>query len=256
MSTRTDPALNEFIERLKSSNNIVFFGGAGVSTASGIPDFRSPSGLYQALAAEDRPWADYPPEELLSHDFFIEHPEWFYRYYREAILHPEAQPNSCHLALAEWEQVGRLAGVITQNIDGLHQAAGSRQVVELHGTVWQNYCMACGKRYTLDEILPKANVPRCNCGGTIRPAVTLYQEALPAGSTEVAVKLLREADLLIVAGTSLAVYPAAGLVNYFGGEHIVVINLSPTALDSRASLHLNRDLDEVFSQVRDVFNGA
>lgn len=245
--------ISEFSELLRNSERIVFFGGAGVSTASGIPDFRSPSGLYRKMREEGKPWANYDPEELLSHDFFMEHTDWFYEYYREAILHPEARPNVCHQTLAEWEEEGRLLGVITQNIDGLHQLAGSHRVTELHGTVHRNFCMDCHRAYSLDDILGSTGVPHCRCGGVIKPAVTLYQEALPDGAMEEAIRLLGRADLLLIAGTSLAVYPAAGLIHYFGGETSVLINLGETPYDHKATLHVEADLAQVFAQVRTVF---
>lgn len=244
---------DEFRRLLAGSQKIVFFGGAGVSTASGIPDFRSPSGLY-SQRQEGRPWAKYQPETLLSHSFFMRHTDWFYDYYRQSILHPEAKPNVCHLALARWEEAGKLLGVITQNIDGLHQAAGSKKVCELHGTVLKNHCMDCGKAYGVEAVLDSEGIPKCSCGGTIKPDVTLYEESLPAGSIEQAVSWLSKADLLIVAGTSLAVYPAAGLIHYYGGEETVLVNLSRTPMDGLATLCLHEDLADVFAEAEDVFD--
>ena len=253
MQQKEDPQIAELRSLLKTHNRIVFFGGAGVSTASGIPDFRSPAGLYGQFSSAGEPWAAFDPEELLSRDFFEQHTDWFFDYYCRAILHPEAVPNVCHLALAEWEASGRLAGVITQNIDGLHQMAGSRKVCELHGSVWRNFCVRCGQAYELSYVLEAGGVPRCSCGGVVKPAVTLYQEALSGQSLEQAADWLRTADLLFVAGTSLVVYPAAGLLRYFGGDTVAVVNLGSTALDGQATIVLQRDLAEVFGQIRQVF---
>lgn len=247
--------LKAFRHVLEDSKNVVFFGGAGVSTASGIPDFRSPHGLYSEGKNEGKPWASYPPEELLSHNFFMDHTDWFYEYYRDNVLHPEAKPNRCHQALAHWEQKGKLKAVVTQNIDGLHQAAGSRNVIELHGTTLSNHCLDCHKHYDLDYVLGQEGIPHCSrCGGTLKPDVTLYGEALPPGAMEKAVRHIAKADLLIVGGTSLAVYPAAGLIHYFNGDNIVLINLGQTSLDSLASLHIPYDIDQVFADVYDVYD--
>lgn len=256
MAKTAKEKIQAFRTWLKESRKIVFFGGAGVSTASGIPDFRSPTGLYRKGREEGKPWARYQPEELLSHSFFERHTDWFYDYYRTNILHPEAKPNVCHLALAEWEKQGRLLGVITQNIDGLHQAAGSRRVCELHGTVLKNHCRRCGKAYDESFVLRSEGVPTCSCGGVVKPDVTLYEESLPPGSIEQAVDWLAKGDLLIVAGTSLAVYPAAGLVRYFGGDRTVLVNLGSTPMDGIADLFIQEDLAEVFAEVRDVFTEA
>ena len=224
------------------SHNIVFFGGAGVSTESGIPDFRSVDGLYHQKF-------DYPPETILSHGFFCAHPEEFFRFYREKMLPLEARPNAAHLTLARWEREGRLKAVVTQNIDGLHQAAGSKQVYELHGSVHRNYCEKCGKFYDLDHILHTTGVPRCDCGGVIKPDVVLYEEALNDRVIDGAVNAIAQADLLIVGGTSLNVWPAAGLINYFRGDRLALINKSPVARDLAAGLVITDPIGEVLSQL-------
>lgn len=244
--------IEAFKTLLENKKKIVFFGGAGVSTASGIPDFRSPSGLYSKGKNEGKPWSHYPPEALLSHSFFMEHTDWFYDYYKANVLYPDAKPSACHNVLAAWEAQDRLLSVITQNIDGLHQKAGSKLVNELHGTTLDNYCMRCGASYDLDAVLAQEGVPYCtksSCDGVIKPKVTLYEEQLPEGSIERAVQDIRQADLLIIAGTSLAVYPAAGLVNYFLGEDIVLINLGKTPMDGVASIHLPYDINQVFQDI-------
>ena len=229
-------------ELVEGSDNIVFFGGAGVSTESGIPDFRSTGGLYH------QEWK-YPPEVILSHTFYESNPEEFFRFYRAKMLMPGAKPNAAHRKLAEWEAGGRLKAVITQNIDGLHQAAGSRKVLELHGSVHRNHCERCGKFYGLDDILRTEGVPRCSCGGIIKPDVVLYEEGLDQGTLEEAVRCLAAADLLIIGGTSLNVYPAAGLIRYFGGRHLVLINKSPVAQDLAAELVITDPIGETLSQV-------
>ena len=251
-----DKQIQIFKHLLKDKENIVFFGGAGVSTASGIPDFRSPSGLYSEGRNAGRPWNTYVPETLLSHSFFMEHTDWFYEYYKENVLHPEARPSTCHNVLAKWEEVGKLRAVITQNIDGLHQLAGSREVVELHGTTWENYCMTCGADYPLDYVIEQEGIPYCDlshCKGIVRPNVTLYEEQLPPGSMEKAIMHIQEADLLIIAGTSLAVYPAAGLIHYFRGQDTVLINLGPTPMDNEVSLPIQADINLVFSELDTIF---
>ena len=230
-----DKRLSALVEKAR---RIVFFGGAGVSCESGIPDFRSQDGLYNQQYA-------YPPEEILSHHFFMQNPEEFYRFYRDKMLYPKAKPNAAHLKLAQWEEQGKLRAVITQNIDGLHQMAGSRRVYELHGSVHRNQCMKCGKFYGLETILSTQGVPRCECGGMIKPEVVLYEEALDQSVIEQAVNALMEADLLMVGGTSLNVYPAAGLLRYFSGEHLVVLNKTPTSADRRASLVIQEPIAEV-----------
>ena len=220
------------------SHNIVFFGGAGVSTESGIPDFRSVDGLYHQKF-------DYPPETILSHGFFCAHPEEFFRFYREKMLPLEARPNAAHLTLARWEREGRLKAVVTQNIDGLHQKAGSRQVYELHGSVLRNYCMHCGKFHSAEFIRDSAGVPRCSCGGIVKPDVVLYEEALKEETLLGAVRAIAAADLLIVGGTSLTVYPAAGLLNYFSGKHLVLLNRDETGRDGAADLILRQPIGQV-----------
>lgn len=226
---------------LAESSRIVFFGGAGVSTESGIPDFRSVDGLYSQSYR-------YPPETMLSHSFFMRNPDEFYRFYRDKLLAPQAKPNPAHLALAKLEAEGRLQAVITQNIDGLHQKAGSREVLELHGSVHRNYCMDCGSRYGLDYMMEAGGIPRCDkCGGIVRPDVVLYEEGLDAGVLRRSVDAIRSADLLIVGGTSLVVYPAAGLVDYYAGDRLVLINKSPTSVDRRANLVIPDAIGEVLS---------
>ena len=215
---------------VEESENIVFFGGAGVSTESGIPDFRSQDGLYHQHY-------DLPPETILSHDYFMSHTQEFYRFYRDKMLCLDVQPNAAHLALAKLEQLGKLKAVVTQNIDGLHQKAGSQRVYELHGSVYRNYCMSCGASYPVEEIAAGEGIPRCpHCGGIIKPDVVLYQEGLDQRTIRGAVEAIANADLLIVGGTSLVVYPAAGLLEYFRGRHLVLINRDATSYDQRADL--------------------
>ena len=221
---------------------IVFFGGAGVSTESGIPDFRSVDGLYNQKYA-------WPPEEILSRTFFDARPEEFYRFYRDKMLCLDAQPNAAHKKLAELEAAGRLRSVVTQNIDGLHQLAGSKRVWELHGSVHRNYCMKCRKPFAVTDIKGGTGVPRCACGGTVKPDVVLYEEGLDSATIEGAVADIQAADLLIIGGTSLAVYPAAGLINYYQGSRLVLINKSPTPYDHRASLAINLPIGEVLGQI-------
>ena len=227
---------------IAASDNIVFFGGAGVSTESGIPDFRSVDGLY------NQQW-DYPPETILSATFFRRDPEEYYRFHHAKLVVDGAKPNRAHLRLAELEREGRLRAVITQNIDGLHQAAGSKQVYELHGSVLRNTCMRCGKSYEVQAIQESSGVPRCACGGIIKPDVVLYEEGLDQRTVEGAVRAIANADLLIVGGTSLAVYPAAGLVNYYAGNRLVLINRDQTPLDGRADLVLHGRIGEILGQV-------
>ena len=232
------PQLEELI---RDSSNIVFFGGAGVSTESGIPDFRSVDGLYHQKF-------DYPPEVMLSHSFFMSHTEEFFRFYREKLIVHGARPNAAHLRLAALEQEGKLKAVVTQNIDGLHQAAGSRCVYELHGSTLRNFCMKCGKFYDVDFIDKSEGIPRCTeCGGIVKPDVVLYEEGLDPDTLEGAVRAIQAADLLIVGGTSLAVYPAAGLLQYFRGRNLVVINKQPTPADRMASLVLNMPIGRALS---------
>ena len=235
------------IETLKTwiveSSRIVFFGGAGVSTESGIPDFRSEDGLYHQKF-------DYPPEEILSHSFFYHHTEEFYRFYREKMLLPDGiQPNAAHKKLAQLEQDGKLSAIVTQNIDGLHQLAGSKRVYELHGSIHRNHCTKCGKFYPMEFIRDSAGVPRCECGGLIKPDVVLYEESLDEACLEGAVRAISQADLLIVGGTSLTVYPAAGLLRYYGGKRLVLINRDETPYDGYAGLIFRDKIGEVLSQI-------
>lgn len=229
-------------EMVNESRYIVFFGGAGVSTESGIKDYRSVDGLYSQRFA-------YPPETMLSHSFYVSHTEEFYDFYRAKMLAPDAQPNAAHLKLAEWEKAGKLKAVITQNIDGLHQAGGSRQVIELHGSIQRNYCMKCKKFHPLSAMTGSEPVPRCDCGGIIKPDVVLYEEGLKDNDVDTALSLISNADVLIVGGTSLSVYPAASFIRYFRGEHMVLINKSSTPYDNNADLLIQAGLGEVFSRL-------
>ena len=235
----TEEQLNKFRDIISGSKRAVFFGGAGVSTESGIPDFRSQDGLY-------RQKYKYPPERILSHTFFLEHTEEFYEFYREKMLCPDAQPNAAHIALAKLEEAGVLAAVITQNIGGLHQKAGSKTVLELHGSIWRNHCMRCGMGYPLQRLLKTRGVPRCACGGVIKPDVVLYEEGLDSQVLRGAVSAISRADMLIIGGTSLAVYPAAGLIDYFSGRHLVLINRDATPRDGQADLLIQGNIGEVF----------
>lgn len=240
LDTRQTQLQQELKQRVLASNKVVFFGGAGVSTESGIPDFRSSNGLWNENYR-------YPPEQVVSHSFFMAHPREFYDFYRSKMLFPNAKPNKAHLQLAELEQMGHVKAVITQNIDGLHQAAGSRNVLELHGSVHRNFCMDCGARYSLEFIVNSEGVPTCErCGGTVRPDVVLYEEPLNENVIRAAIGAIRSADMLICAGTSLAVYPAAGFLEYFQGATLAVINLSPTSLDKKADILLSAKVGEVF----------
>ncbi|MGM9592937.1 MAG: NAD-dependent protein deacylase [Candidatus Onthomonas sp.] len=235
-------ALDRLQRWLDESNNVVFFGGAGVSTESGVPDFRSVDGLYHQHYSE-------PPETILSHSYFVRKPEGFYRFYRDKMLPLEAQPNDAHKKLAELERSGKLKAVITQNIDGLHQKAGSKEVLELHGSVLRNYCESCGKFYGPEAIVNSQGVPRCSCGGVIKPDVVLYEESLDDTVMYRAINYIRNADVLIVGGTSLVVYPAAGLINYYRGNKLVLINLQPTPYDKYADLTINAKIGQVFRQL-------
>lgn len=236
----------EGLEQLKKwieeSGNIVFFGGAGVSTESGIPDFRSTDGLYNQQY-------DYPPETILSHSFYLSKPEEFYRFYRNKMIARDAKPNRAHLALAKLEQEGKLKAVVTQNIDGLHQAAGSKEVLELHGSVLRNYCTRCGKFYGLEAITQSEGVPKCGCGGTIKPDVVLYEEGLDQKTLEKSVYYISHADVLIIGGTSLTVYPAAGLADYYRGNKLILINRDVTPLDKSADLVISGKIGEVLGEV-------
>ena len=238
--------MNEKIEKFKTlvneSNNIVFFGGAGVSTESGIPDFRSKDGLYNQKYK-------YPPEEILSHTFFINHTEEFFKFYKEKMNSLKYEPNVTHIKLAELEKEGKLKAVVTQNIDGLHQKAGSKNVYELHGSVLRNYCMKCHKFYDAEYVFNSSGVPKCSCGGIIKPDVVLYEEALDEETLEKSVYAIAHADLLIVAGTSLTVYPASGLINYFRDKNLVLINRDTTPFDNRADLVINKSLGKVFEEI-------
>ncbi|MBQ8291753.1 MAG: NAD-dependent protein deacylase [Clostridia bacterium] len=235
----------EYFAKLLSQGNVVFFGGAGVSTESGIPDFRSQNGLYNEEYA-------YPPEQIVSHTFFKNNTSAFYRFYKDKMLFPKASPNACHKALAKLEEEGKLTAVITQNIDGLHQRAGSMNVLELHGSVWRNFCMRCKKGYSLDYVKNAFDVPQCDCGGIVKPDVVLYEESLDNGVVMRAVDEISGANTLIVGGTSLVVYPASGLLRYFRGSHIVVINRTPTSADDRAELLFTEDIGQVFQDVMKI----
>lgn len=229
-------------ELIDGTDNIVFFGGAGVSTESGIPDFRSVDGLYH------QQWDD-PPETILSHTYYERYPEKFFAFYRAKLLCEGAKPNAAHLKLAEWEKEGKLKAVITQNIDGLHQAAGSKNVLELHGSILRAYCSRCRRPYPADVINKGTGVPRCDCGGVIRPDIVLYEEQLDEDVLRRSIDYIRNADVLIVGGTSLNVYPAAGLINYYRGNKLVLVNLSATPYDDEADLVIHEKLGEVFSRV-------
>jgi NAD-dependent deacetylase len=238
--------MREKIEQLKeyinSGNNIVFFGGAGVSTESGIPDFRSENGLYKESYK-------YPPERMLSHSFFKNNTGEFYEFYKNKMLFLDAKPNTAHIKLAELERQGKLTAVITQNVDNLHQMAGSNNVFELHGSVYRNFCTDCEKAYGIEAITESESVPRCECGGVIKPDVVLYEEGLDEKTVSGAIAAIEGADVLIVGGTSLAVYPAAGLINYYKGNKLVLINKSETPVDSRANLVINASIGEVLSMI-------
>ena len=234
------------LEQLKQwvmqSDNIVFFGGAGVSCESGIPDFRSEDGLY-------RQQYRYPPETILSHRFYLHHPEEFFTFYRNKMLYLDAKPNPAHQKLAQWEKEGKLKAVITQNIDGLHQAAGSKEVLELHGSVHRNYCGKCGKEYPASYTRDSQGIPRCSCGGRIKPDVVLYEESLDEDVIARSVMRIQEAQMLIIGGTSLAVYPAAGLIRFYQGNRLVVINRDPTPQDDRADLVIHGKIGEILGQL-------
>lgn len=238
------PKIEELKSILAHAGRTVFLGGAGTSTESGIPDFRSSDGVFAAIR-------DYgfPPETLLSRSFFLKHTETFFEYYRKFLLYPDAQPNDCHRALAKMEREGVLSAVITQNIDGLHQRAGSRTVLELHGSVNANHCMNCGRSFTLQDVMSKTGVPTCGCGGIIKPDVVLYEEPLNEKLLHVAIAQMGKADTLIIGGTSLAVYPAAGLVDYFRGRNLIVINLGKTSRNGSATLNISAPIGEVLRKV-------
>lgn len=237
-----DEAIKTLQNWTDESSSIVFFGGAGVSTESGIPDFRSVDGLYHQKY-------DYPPEEILSHTFFDRRPEEFYRFYRDKMLCPDAKPNAAHRKLAQLEAAGKLHSIVTQNIDGLHQLAGSKRVWELHGSVHRNHCMRCGRSYPMDFIRTSTEVPACACGGTVKPDVVLYEEALDDYTFRTALSDISSADMLIIGGTSLVVYPASSLVSYYRGSRLVLINKSPTPYDSQADLCITGPIGEILAQI-------
>ena len=237
-----DKDIEKLQQMIDGSRRIVFFGGAGVSTESGIPDFRSVDGLYHQKF-------DYPPETILSHSFFISHTAEFFDFYRQKMICLTARPNAAHRKLAELEAAGRLSAVVTQNIDGLHQMAGSKNVLELHGSVHRNYCQKCHKCYSAEEILNSTGIPRCSCGGLIKPDVVLYEEQLDSRIIDESLRYISEADMLIIAGTSLTVYPAASLIRYFRGSYLVLINRDPTPMDNRTSLTIHGKVGEVLGQI-------
>ena len=234
--------IQQFKKLIEESNNVVFFGGAGVSTESGIPDFRSKDGLYNQNY-------DYPPEEILSHTFFIRHTDEFFKFYKDKMNSLKYEPNITHIKLAELENKGKLKAVVTQNIDGLHQKAGSKNVYELHGSVLRNYCMKCHKFYDAEYVFNSKGIPQCTCGGIIKPDVVLYEEGLDENTLENAIISIAKADLLIVGGTSLRVYPASGLINYFRGRNLVLINRDATPFDNKADLVINESLGKVFKNI-------
>ena len=237
-----DEKIIKLRKMIEESDNIVFFGGAGVSTESGIPDFRSVDGLYHQQFA-------YPPETILSHTFYMRHKAEFFDFYRKKMLAPDAMPNAAHRKLAQWEREGKLKAVITQNIDGLHQKAGSQEVLELHGSVLRNYCERCHKFYGLNHVMDTEGVPRCTCGGDVKPDVVLYEEGLDERTLDKALRYIQEADVLIIGGTSLVVYPAAGLVRYYRGNKLVVINKGELGKDVGADLTINGPIGEVLGQL-------
>ena len=237
--------IEELQKIIDDSSRIVFFGGAGVSTESGIPDFRSADGIYHQKYK-------YSPEQVVSHSFFVQYTEAFFEFYKEKMMFLDAQPNPAHCKLAELEKEGKLTAVVTQNIDGLHQAAGSRKVYELHGSIHRNYCMECGRSYDAEYVKEAEGVPRCECGGIIKPDVVLYEEGLDPKTIQGAVEAIDAADTLIIGGTSLVVYPAAGFIDYFRGKHLVVINKSETAKTVRAELSIAAPIGEIFSKIKAV----
>lgn len=237
-----DDKIMQLKKWIDESDNVVFFGGAGVSTESGIPDFRSVDGLY------NQKWK-YPPETILSHSFFVKYPEEYYRFHREKLVIDGVKPNAAHLKLAELEQAGKLRAVVTQNIDGLHQAAGSKKVLELHGSILRSYCSACGRPYPADKMNRGEGVPRCACGGVIRPDIVLYEEPLDDAVVSEAIRVISGAEVLVIGGTSLNVYPAAGLINYYRGNKLALVNLSETPYDDEADLVIHEKIGKVFSQL-------
>ena len=239
-----DSYISKLAELISAGSRIVFFGGAGVSTESGIPDFRSEDGVFSAIRKYG-----YPPEELLSHSFFTRKPDIFYRYYKELLMSTDAKPNDAHIALAQLEQMGKLSAVVTQNIDGLHQKAGSKNVFELHGSIHRNYCMKCHRFFDAAYVKNHSGIPYCPCGGMIKPDVVLYEEALDPDVMRGAAKHIQNADMLIIGGTSLQVYPAAGFIDCYSGNKLVLINKSRTPYDGRADLVINAPIGQVFRQV-------
>lgn len=239
-----DSKISQLKEWINECNNIVFFGGAGVSTASGIPDFRSSNGLYSKKLD-----CNFSPEQAVSHSFFVQYPNEFFEFYKKNLIYTDAKPNDCHAALAKLEEICKLKAVVTQNIDGLHQAAGSKTVYELHGSVLRNYCMECRKFFDEKYILKSEGIPVCDeCGGRVKPDVVLYEEGLDDNTVDGAINSIRQADMLIIGGTSLVVYPAAGLINYFSGKHIVLINKSATSADNMADLIIQDDIAKVMKE--------
>ena len=245
MVIRMDDKIKEFVDIINSSDNIVFFGGAGVSTESGIPDFRSERGISKSLEKYG-----HSPEYLVSHSYYMDHTKEFFDYYKENLIFKDAKPNHAHLKLAELEKAGKLKAVITQNIDGLHQKAGSKNVLELHGSIHRNYCEFCKREYDLDFILKSEGVPKCECGGIVKPDVVLYEEPLNNDVLSSSINYIANADTLIIGGTSLVVYPAAGLINYFNGSKLVLLNKSETPYDNLASLVINEAIGETLEQIK------
>ena len=239
-----DGYISKLAELISAGSRIVFFGGAGVSTESGIPDFRSEDGVFSAIRKYG-----YPPEELLSHSFFTRKPDIFYRYYKELLMSTDARPNDAHIALAQLEQMGKLSAIVTQNIDGLHQKAGSKNVFELHGSIHRNYCMRCHSFFDAEYVKNHSGIPYCSCGGMIKPDVVLYEEALEPDVMRGAAKHIQNADMLIIGGTSLQVYPAAGFIDCYSGNKLVLINKSRTPYDGRADLVINAPIGQVFRRV-------
>lgn len=243
-----DEKIQQLADILRASDNIVFFGGAGVSTASNIPDFRSSNGLFSKKLNQH-----FTPEQLVSHTFFVRYPEEFFSFYKENLVYPDAKPNDCHVALAKLEEMGKLKAIVTQNIDGLHQAAGSHEVYELHGSVLRNYCTRCHAFYDADYVLHSEGIPVCEkCGGPVKPDVVLYEEGLDDRLITKSIQAISDADTLIIGGTSLVVYPAAGLIDYFRGKHLILINKTKTPADSRADLVINESIDTVMKQAVDA----
>ncbi|WP_142413952.1 NAD-dependent protein deacylase [Hathewaya massiliensis] len=237
--------IESLLEIIKNSNNIVFFGGAGVSTSSGIPDFRSSNGLFN-----EKLNITFTPEELVSHSFYIKYPKEFFNFYKSKLIYPNAKPNNTHIALAKLEEMGKLKAIVTQNIDGLHQKAGSKNVFELHGSVLRNYCEECGKFYDVNFVLKSKTIPTCiDCGGIVKPDVVLYEEGLDDSIIRGSIKAISEADTLIIGGTSLVVYPATGLIDFFRGKTLILINKSTTSADSKADIIIKDDINKVFKEV-------